>query len=442
MNDATALLAQRLAQWTGLDLDRGTHGYVLRDTIARRATEIGTSVDRYASSICTPGDPEATRLIDLVTVCHSWFFRDLEQMHVVETLLAGGSSELDVWLAACATGDEAYSIAMLAESLARRPRILATDINTEALARARVARYGRWSLRELPARYREYLVARSDSNHEVDAGVRKRVELARHNLMDTPPPSHKAGGWDLILCRNVLMYFRAADATATIERLARVLRPGGHLILGANDILAVPPRGLRFVRIAGRYVLQRPLDGVPEVIPRAITQPMWAPPASATRASSQLPIVAERASTPVPSSPLPSDDALAAGTRQFEAGDFAAAITHYSSAMERDPLSPEAAALTGIACFLAGDAASALFNLRRALALDPELWQAELYLAMSHERLGSAAAASAAYHHLLAMLSRPQGRGEAPGVLSHLEVWRADALTLARHKTRAATRPR
>jgi Flp pilus assembly protein TadD len=131
----------------------------------------------------------------------------------------------------------------------------------------------------------------------------------------------------------------------------------------------------------------------------------------------------------------PIDDALARGVRAFEAGNFADAISQFSTAMDRDPLSPEAAVFSGIACFLLGDATSALVDLRRALVLDPELWQAELYLAMSHERLGYGSEATAAYQRLCALLTRPSRR-KVSGVMTQLEAWRDEALTLARHKTR------
>ncbi|HEU4727846.1 MAG TPA: CheR family methyltransferase [Kofleriaceae bacterium] len=519
LDPAASDLERRLATWTGLDLERGAHRNVLRDVIARRAAETGATPHAYAGAVITPHEPEASRLIDIITVSHSWFFRDPEQMAIVETLLDRQTQELNIWLAACAGGEEPYSIAMLAEVASRAPYILATDINREALTRARIGRYGRWALRELPASLHDRFVAREDGTYEVSPRIRRMVELRRHNLMDPAPAARSLEGWDLILCRNVLMYLRPADATATIRRLADSLRPGGHLILGANDILPVAPAGLRFVSMGGRYILQRSRDravdpaGVPR---RAGTEPMWIPvtpgppspeleriasrsplpapaagtkplgtagamtratqplpalpsgtrttqplsalppvtgapqpasvtgarqpisvtgatqPISVTGATQPLPVVA---STVRPGEPFTTEDPIAAGTRRFEAGDFSAAAAHYASAMDRDPLAPEAAALTGIACFLSGDAISALCHLRRALALDPGLWQAELYLAMCHEQLGAPAAAMAAYQCLRsALAARPPVK--EPGVLAHLEVWRADALEIARHKTR------
>lgn len=423
-------LGHRLAAWTGLDLARGVHAHVLKDVIARRAAALGLSISAYTASVATPQHPEAARLIDFVTVCHSWFFRDTEQLAVVERLLADGPAEMNIWLAACASGEEAYTLAMLADALGRAPYLLATDINTEALARARAARYGAWSLRTLPPSFADRFTSRADGSFEVVARLRLGVELLRHNLMTPPPPSRTAAGWHLILCRNVLMYFRPADAEATIARLTNALRPGGYLILGASDILAEAPPGLRFVSLGGRYVLQRTLGDEPPR--RASTHPGWHVPAPPPRVAP----APRRAPEPRRDAPLGPDALLAHGARELEAGRFADAIAQFSTAMERDPLSPEAAALTGVACFLAGDASAALTHLRRALALDPELWHAELYLAMCHDRLGAAAEAVSAYQRLHALLTNPRRSGAVSAALAPLEAWRDDALAIARQKTR------
>jgi len=434
MSDVIASLGLRLAAWTGLDLERGVHAYVLRDVIRRRAAAAGITVEAYASAIRAPGDAEAARLIDFVTVCHSWFFRDPEQLAVVERLIGDGPPDMDIWLAACAGGEEAYTIAMLAHGLGRSPYILATDINTEALSRARAGRYGAWSVKAVPPAFAARFTARGTGLHEVDPAIRLAVELQRHNLMDAPPSARKVAGWDLILCRNVLMYFKPREAEATIRRLANALRPGGHLILGASDILPEAPPPLRFVSIGGRYVLQRSTDLVPAAPKRAVTEPMWSVPSSS---SPTRPLRPPRPLTaPSVHDRPPRDEPLAAGARAFEAGNFAAAIGHFAEAMVRDPLSPEAAALTGIASFLNGDAAAALFELRRALVLDPDLWQAELYLAMCHERLGHVAPAATAFRRLREILTRPSPPPRAIGALAGLEAWRTDALAIACQKAR------
>jgi chemotaxis methyl-accepting protein methylase len=228
MTEAIIALSRRLAVWTGLDLERGVHAHILHDVLSRRATAMGTTIDAYASALQAAHSPEAMRIIDFVTVCHSWFFRDREQLSGVERLIVDATSDLNIWLAGCASGEEAYTIAMLADARGRRPYILGTDINTEALARARAGRYGPWSLKDLPTAYADRFSRRADATCELVPRVRLAVELLRHNLMEPPPAPRSSRGWDVILCRNVLMYFRPVDAAATITRLRNALRPGGY----------------------------------------------------------------------------------------------------------------------------------------------------------------------------------------------------------------------
>jgi chemotaxis methyl-accepting protein methylase len=93
---ALADLAARIAAWTGLDLDRGVHAYVIRDMIRRRAAATGATVDSYAATVHDPSVAEAARLIDAVTVCHSWFNRDPDQLAVIEQQLAAGPADMDI----------------------------------------------------------------------------------------------------------------------------------------------------------------------------------------------------------------------------------------------------------------------------------------------------------------------------------------------------------
>jgi chemotaxis protein methyltransferase CheR len=156
---------------------------------------------------------------------------------------AAGRERVRAWSAACASGEEAYSLALLWADRRLEPDldVLATDVHPPVLARARAARYERSSLRELPAALRERgFDAEPDGRVVVRAEHRRRVTVARHDLRDPPP----AGRFDLVLCRNAAFTYFAPDLQrAVLAHLAAALRPGGALVLGLHEALSDPAGG-------------------------------------------------------------------------------------------------------------------------------------------------------------------------------------------------------
>ena len=185
-------------------------------------------------------------LIDELTVGETYFFREPHQFELIRRQILPElgrrrhpAATIQVWSAGCASGEEAYSLAILLEEegLADRSRILATDISRAALARARIATYGAWSLRsdqdDLADRYFHYKGSRL-----VLAGrFRDRVSFARLNLAADNYPSLKTAtiAVDLILCRDVLIYFNQATVRKVAGRLLSCLADGGWLITGPSD---------------------------------------------------------------------------------------------------------------------------------------------------------------------------------------------------------------
>jgi chemotaxis protein methyltransferase CheR len=255
MNELARLI-DRFERWTGLDLRRGSSYTALERYLRLQLpADDPTALARYVDDVTTPHHPEAVRLVDAITVCHSTFYRDPEQLAGVTAVLRSDtSSRANIWVPACATGEDAYSLALISESVGRQASILATDINTRALAQAATGVYGPWSMRELPPSMA--LPRREDGRYEMPARLRRVITFTRHNLMDVTPSA--GDGWDLILCRNVLMYITREKVVEVLGRLASALRPGGYLFVGANDILERPPPLLKFVRLGQRHVLWRP----------------------------------------------------------------------------------------------------------------------------------------------------------------------------------------
>lgn len=192
------------------------------------------------------GRTELEEIYNILTVRKTSFFRNPGTFtalgrEVLPRLLSGRSSRLPIslWSAGCSTGEEAHSLAMVAEAALgphEQPyHVLATDIVKEALARGRQASYPEAALQEVPAAYRGYL-QRSSGHVTVDERVRRHVEFAVHNLVNDAAPRPATGAWDVIFCRNVLIYFSLEQAREIIERFARVLAPGGALFLGSAEV--------------------------------------------------------------------------------------------------------------------------------------------------------------------------------------------------------------
>ncbi|MBC7818111.1 MAG: chemotaxis protein CheR, partial [Planctomycetaceae bacterium] len=155
----------------------------------------------------------------------------------------GAEHVLRAWSAGCASGEEAYSLAMLfdSEGWAGRSHVLGTDISARALAAARRGSYREWSFRGDGAAQALRFVTRRSEEHVIADALRGRVEFKPLNLAIENYPSMAAGtvALDLILCRNVLIYFDLATVASVARRLFESLVPGGWLVTGASD----PPLG-------------------------------------------------------------------------------------------------------------------------------------------------------------------------------------------------------
>ena len=171
----------------------------------------------------------------------SWF-RDSQPFDalrstIVPTLLEGRIvPRLDVWSAACSTGQEPYSIAMMLDELLPEHalvQILATDLSNEVLDKARAGSYTQLEVnRGLPAPYLVKHFRREGAAWRIDERLRSRVRFLRHNLLDAAP----AGGpFDVVFLRNVLIYFDLPVKQQILRRMAQVMRPGGFLVLGAAE---------------------------------------------------------------------------------------------------------------------------------------------------------------------------------------------------------------
>ena len=197
----------------------------------------------------TPGDARDAVLAEL-TVGESYFFRDAAQLELLtsEVIPArleshGASRPLRIWSAGCASGEEAHTIAiMLREHKWPHPsRILGTDIALPRLAAARRGRYTRWALRGVSTERIAQWFAHDSAQYDLDHSIRAMVEFRPLNLVadDYATPERGAEGFDLVLCRNVMIYFELETVAHIARGLLDSLAPDGWLLLGASDPLLV-----------------------------------------------------------------------------------------------------------------------------------------------------------------------------------------------------------
>jgi chemotaxis protein methyltransferase CheR len=151
-----------------------------------------------------------------------------------------GSGTLEAWSAGCASGVEAYTLAIMwqLELAPRFPalalRVLATDLDEAMIARAQRGLFSHSSLKELPGHWREAAFAQDGGLYRLRDAFKEPVALRRHDVRDPPPDR----GFDLVMCRNLAFTYFAADLQrATAGRLAGSLKPGGALVLGAHETL-------------------------------------------------------------------------------------------------------------------------------------------------------------------------------------------------------------
>jgi len=205
-----------------------------------------SSLDMLAGLASQPGAALREDVVEALLNHETSFYRDLPVFKALgeEVLPAlaearGASKKLRIWSAGCSTGQEVYSLAFLFSNQKAhwddwQIDILGTDVSPQAIAQARNGTYSQFEVqRGLPI---GDLITRFDQEGDdwrIRSMLKARINFAVHNLLDMPP----AGRYDIILCRNVLLYFSAERRRTVLDRLASAVTPDGMLILGAGETL-------------------------------------------------------------------------------------------------------------------------------------------------------------------------------------------------------------
>jgi chemotaxis methyl-accepting protein methylase len=241
VNPELAEIADLVRRETGIVLPAAREA-ALRAAVERTAPGLGAAAFARATSDPAGGRDLVARLIDEVTNQETFFVRDRGQLDeipwhaLLQRARAANSGTIRVWCAGCATGEEAYTLALLAAQAfapaGAEVDVLGTDVSHAALASAADGRYRERAVRALEPRLRSrYFHRAADGSYVVGDLLRSLVRFRPHNLArDASPPPGEAC-FDFITCRNVLIYFSPPLVSAVIDSLEGALRPGGTLIL-------------------------------------------------------------------------------------------------------------------------------------------------------------------------------------------------------------------
>jgi chemotaxis protein methyltransferase CheR len=226
--------------------------FILEKRVARRLREVEVtsfSAYHYLVRNASGGGGEFAQLVDELTTNETYFFRERNQLRALITeiipevrLQRSGriDAPVSIWSAGCSSGEEPYSIVVLAQEAGLVPgvdfRVYASDISQRMLQKARQGVYREASFRETDATLRARYFAEKEGLWRISDSIKKHVDFIHLNLLDRTRIA-LLGSMDVILCRNVIIYFDVETKRQVIQTFHEKLRPGGHLLLGHSESL-------------------------------------------------------------------------------------------------------------------------------------------------------------------------------------------------------------
>ena len=258
----------------------------LAEVLGRRSQAHGLSRARYLGRLTREAwDDELTTLAEELTINETYFYRHGEQVSALAEIALperfrarSGQQVLRMLSVGCSSGEEAYTLAIAARE-AQPGRdwiisVLGLDANAAVLRQATAARYSTWALRETPDAIRQRYFHPYEGGYELDAAVRSAVRFRQYNVAADDELLWRTDQYDVVFCRNLLMYLTPEVRDTLVERMTRALAPGGYLFLGHTDSLGSRPEGLEPQHTHRTFYYRRR----PPVAPGAIGPQPTAPP--------------------------------------------------------------------------------------------------------------------------------------------------------------------
>jgi len=251
-------LCNKVYEICGINLKKGKEELV-HSRLQKRLSELKfDTFEQYFNFLSNDKQgTEMIKMIDVLTTNKTSFFREIQHFEFLRDRILPGirDNRLRIWSAACSTGEEPYSMAiLLAESIPNFRnwdiRILATDISTKVLAHAREAVYESEILEPIPEAWRKKYFEKADvagRNWRVVPQLRNLISFARLNFMDKFP---MRGPFDVIFCRNAMIYFDKPTQESLVRRFYDLIAPGGFLCVGHSESLTGTSHNFRYIQPA------------------------------------------------------------------------------------------------------------------------------------------------------------------------------------------------
>jgi chemotaxis protein methyltransferase CheR len=403
--------------------------------IARRLAELGLQdCDAYLNLLRdgTHGETERDKLIEQLTIGETFFFRHQELFAalrdtVLPDAIARNSAHrrLRIWSAGCSVGAEAYSLSILLKrDLAPLVKgweitILGTDINREFLARARQGRYETWAFRSVPDEVKRACFSPCGAAWQLAPQFQDGVSFQYHNLVDHPFPSlvQNLFAFDVILCRNVMIYFSQEIIRHLIGRFHDSLVDGGWLLVGHAEPNVETFRAFRTVNATGAVLYQKARNTAPQPL---YTPPNFQPLPSAPKPAPSVPWIPPaitevrppRTARPPISQPSSAVRVATAATSPFDEiraladqGQLEQALRCCEKLLTSHKLNAAAHFYHGLILEQMGLHAETEQALRRAIYLDRRYVLAHYYLGLTLQRQGQFQRAERSFRNVLSLLS-------------------------------------
>lgn len=394
--------------------------------VAARMGETGISACvRYLELIAdgVRGRDEMDALVAELTIGETYFFRHKEQFDALRDIILPevlarneGVRRLRIWSAGCATGPEPYSVAiMLKHDFGHRiagwhVSVIGTDINQKFLARARDGRYDEWAFRATPDDVRRDCFDRVGKQWQIKPEYRSFVSFQYHNLIRNRFPSllDNLAGLDIIICRNVVIYFSRETVEVLVPCFHETLVDGGWLVMGHAEPNMELFRDFRTVNTPGAVLYQR-VDRPAAAGPLPALAPRVVLPAPEPLRRPRPPLAPRRPAPPpvrAPASAVPDEGGITAIRALADQGRWAEALTACDGLIAVNALDARAHFYRALVSEQLGDLDGCETSLRRAIYLDRHFVLPHYHLGLFLWRRDEAAGASRSFRNVIALLQQ------------------------------------
>ena len=393
-----------IASRTGLHFPEERRGDLQR-CLADAAMELGFDNARSCAHwllSSEPTKPQLDTLASHLTIGETYFFREPKAFqalaaHILPTLIhkrRGKEQRLRLWSAACSTGEEAYSLAILVHQVLPdlgewQVSILGTDINSRFLQKASRGEYGDWSFRDTPPGFREsYFETTTKGRYSVRPEIRQCVHFAQLNLAQDGFPSlaTDTNAMDIVLCRNMLIYFEPSQAMTLVGKLRRSLIDDGWLVVSPSECSQALFSGFSAVNFPGAVLYQK-THGTARVGTQAELQAARRLEIAAPESAPPRVPLARLSTLTAPPVLKPEDFAHLTRSRANE-GRLEEALSWSERWIVADKLDAVAYYLNAMVLQELGDREQARRSLQRAIYLKPDFALAHFALGNLEERGG------------------------------------------------------